>query len=127
SRIVHQWYVRAAAERDATAAQIATQWQTMQRGVPPLELVPPVNETLPGLLIQAKIITLGDRTNEGQLVEAIAIPWFEILRELERNPSFLYEIARDWRKVEELVAGGYKREGWPEVVLTPRSGDKGRD
>jgi len=33
----------------------------------------------------------------------------------------------DWRRMEELVAGAYKREGWPQVELTPRSGDKGRD
>jgi restriction system protein len=33
----------------------------------------------------------------------------------------------DWRKVEELVAAAYKREGWHEVILTPRSGDRGRD
>ena len=58
-------------------------------------------------------------------MEAIAIPWFEIIRELERNPNFLHKF--DWRKMEELVAGAYKKEGWPLVELTPRSGDKGRD
>jgi restriction system protein len=95
----------------------------MQRGVPPPDA--PGNEPTPGVLIQATIIMLGDKTNEGQLVEAIAIPWFEIVRELGRNPNFLFEF--DWRKMEELVAGAYKREGWPQVELTPRSGDKGRD
>jgi restriction system protein len=29
--------------------------------------------------------------------------------------------------MEELVAGAYKRQGCPQVELTPRSGDKGRD
>ncbi|MBI2360629.1 MAG: restriction endonuclease [Deltaproteobacteria bacterium] len=33
----------------------------------------------------------------------------------------------DWRKLEEIIAGAYEREGWPEVVLTPRSGDRGRN
>ena len=32
-----------------------------------------------------------------------------------------------WRKLEELIAGAYERQGWSEVILTPRSGDKGRD
>src|SRR4029450_11755683 len=38
---------------------------------------------------------------------------------------FLHQL--NWRKVEELIAGAYVREGWPEVVLTPRSADGGRD
>jgi len=55
----------------------------------------------------------------------VAVPWFAILRELERDPDFLSKIP--WRSLEEVIAGAYKREGWPDVVLTPRSGDKGRD
>ena len=38
---------------------------------------------------------------------------------------FLHKVP--WRKVEELVAGAYEREGWTEVVLTPGSGDGGVD
>jgi restriction system protein len=79
----------------------------------------------PGLLIQATILNLGDATKEGQLVEGVAIPWFTLLRELDRNPQFLFQIP--WWKLEELIAGAYKREGWRDVVLTPRTGDKGRD
>src|SRR5437016_6321844 len=97
----------------------------MQRGVPPPDLAPPSDDARPDLLIQAAIVTFGEKINEGRLVEAVAIPWFEIVRELARNPRFLHEI--DWRRMEELVAGAYKREGWPQVELTPRSGDKGRD
>jgi restriction system protein len=81
--------------------------------------------TQPEILIPANILSLGDNVTEGQLIEAVALPWFDILKELERNPSFLHRL--DWRKVEELIAGAYKREGWPEVILTPRSGDRGRD
>jgi len=110
--------------RGAEAAHQAAVWQTMQRGVPPPDLAPP-SDPVPDLLIQAAIVTFGPKTNDGQLVEAVAIPWFEIVRELTRNPRFLHEI--DWRAMEELVAGAYKREGWPQVELTPRSGDKGRD
>jgi restriction system protein len=81
--------------------------------------------TQPELLIPSAIIGTGDKVAEGQLIEAVALPWFDILKELERNPDFLHQL--DWRKVEELIAGAYTREGWPEVILTPRSGDGGRD
>ena len=40
------------------------------------------------------------------------------------NPDLLFEL--DWRKFEELIAGGYRQERW-EVVLTPPRGDKGID
>jgi restriction system protein len=80
---------------------------------------------LPELLIPAAIVVAGDKVAEGQLIQAVALPWFEIIRELERDPAFLHQL--DWRKVEELIAGAYQREGWPEVILTPRSGDRGRD
>jgi restriction system protein len=31
-----------------------------------------------------------------------------------------------WRKLEEIIAGEYEQAGW-SVILTPRSGDHGRD
>ena len=77
-----------------------------------------------GILLQA-VITPGNKTQEGQLVQAVAIPWFEIIRLMEREPSIIYEI--DWRQWEEIIAGAYERAGFDEVILTPRSGDKGRD
>ena len=42
----------------------------------------------PGILLQAVVI-LGDKTAEGQLVRAVAVPWFEIVRELQRAWSGL--------------------------------------
>src|SRR6266545_2872997 len=53
------------------------------------------------------------------------LPWFDIINALERDPSYLHQL--DWRRIEELIAGAYTRDGWPEVILTPRSGDGGRD
>jgi hypothetical protein len=79
---------------------------------------------MPRLLIKASI-EKGDAAKEGTLVESVAIPWFAILRELASNPNFLFQIP--WEKLEELIAGAYKQQGWPDVVLTPRSGDRGRD
>lgn len=36
----------------------------------------------------------------------------------------MYEL--NWRKWEELIAGAYAQEGF-DVILTPRSNDRGRD
>jgi restriction system protein len=77
----------------------------------------------PLLLLQAVIIP-GDKTAEGQLIEAVTIPWFEIVELMARSPDTIYEI--DWRKWEEIIAAAYKQQGF-EVTLTPRSNDKGRD
>ena len=47
----------------------------------------------PSLLLQS-VILLGDRTLEGQLVEAVAMPWFDIIDFLNRDPSFAYQLRR---------------------------------
>lgn len=75
------------------------------------------------VLLQAVIIP-GDKTAEGQPVEAVALPWFEIIELINRSPETVHEI--DWRKWEEIIAGAYSQQGF-EVILTPRSNDKGRD
>jgi restriction system protein len=67
----------------------------------------------------------GQNTNEGQLIEAVAIPWFEIINALKTDPKIAFQISP--RKWEEIIAGAYKRAGFDDVILTPRSGDLGRD
>ena len=84
-------------------------------------------QSYPDILLQAAIIVPGDKTSEGHMIEAVGPAWFEILKQLERDPAFLYRFSEYDREFEELIAGAYKRDGWPEVVLTPRRGDKGRD
>lgn len=79
----------------------------------------------PDVLVQAAVVLFGDQTAEGQIISGLKVPWFEIIAQLARDPDFLFKIP--WRKLEEIVAGAYERAGWPEVVLTPRSGDDGRD
>jgi restriction system protein len=79
----------------------------------------------PDVLLQASIVTFGDKTKEGQLIQGVSVAWFEIIKQLEQDPDFLFRI--EWRKLEEVIAGAYERAGWPEVILTPRSGDHGRD
>jgi restriction system protein len=76
------------------------------------------------LLLQTVIVP-GAKTDEGQLIVAVALPWFDIIALLSRDPSLAYQI-KD-RKWEEIIAGAYQKAGFDEVTLTPRSGDLGRD
>lgn len=79
---------------------------------------------VPDFALKALLTFQGD-TSEGALVQAVSIPWFEILDRIQRDPEGAYRIgSRTW---EEIIAGAYTRAGFDEVVLTPRSGDKGRD
>jgi restriction system protein len=78
----------------------------------------------PRIAIRSLIIP-GDRTREGTLVKAVGTLWFEILRQIKNEPDSIHRI--DCWKLEELIAGAYKQEGWEIVVLTPKRGDKGRD
>ncbi len=57
------------------------------------------------ILLQSVIIP-GDKTKEGQLIEAVALPWFVIIELLNRDPSIAYQIKP--RKWEEMVAGIYE-------------------
>src|SRR5262249_14988010 len=84
-----------------------------------------VEEIPPQVTIQALIIA-GDKVKEGRLVEGVSIAWREVIRMIVRNPEEIYQI--DPRKFEELIAGAYDVSGeFDEVILTPQSGDKGRD
>lgn len=80
---------------------------------------------LPPVMVQAAVIELGHRTDEGAVLQGVTVPWFEIVKGIMKDPKFLYEVP--WRTLEELIAGAYYREGWDEVTITPRSGDGGRD
>src|SRR5436190_5543063 len=60
---------------------------------------------LAGILLQAVIVT-GEKTTEGQIIEAVTTPWFEIIKLLEHDRNVIYQI--DWRKLEEIIAGAYR-------------------
>ena|ERR1043166_4365762 len=77
----------------------------------------------PSILLQAVIIP-GEKISEGELIESVALPWFDIIQLIQRSPETIYEL--DWRKWEEIIAGAYRNQDF-EVILTPRSNDKGRD
>lgn len=76
------------------------------------------------ILLGMGIVQLGERVPDGTIVEAVAIAWDALARALARDPSAMFTI--DPRKFEELVAAAYKAAGF-DVILTPRSGDLGRD
>lgn len=83
-----------------------------------------LNAQAPEVTIKA-LLEFGARTSEGALIQAVALPWFEVLELIRRDPQAMYQIEpRAW---EEIIAGAYNRAGFDEVILTPRSGDKGRD
>ena len=82
-----------------------------------------IPENAPQVTMMA-LLTFGDKTKEGQLIEAVGIPWYKILDLLIRDPNELYNM--DPRKFEEFIAGAWEQYGY-KVILTPRSGDMGRD
>lgn len=65
------------------------------------------------------------RISEGILIKSTAAIWDEIAGQLGSNWDLAYQLSpTNW---EEIVAGAFSREGYEEVILTPRSGDYGRD
>jgi restriction system protein len=76
------------------------------------------------LLLQA-VVEVGEKTNEGELIIGVTLPWFEIIAAMHKDPRLVLELSP--RKWEEMIAGVYRRAGWDNVILTPRSGDGGRD
>jgi restriction system protein len=81
----------------------------------------------PRIVLPCQLISLSGQVTDGELIQAIAVPWLAICREVDRNPNFLYEFAYNPRNFEEFIAACYSQDGFDEVVLTPRSGDYGRD
>lgn len=76
-------------------------------------------------LVVQMVLVPGEQVEEGRLVEAVTVPWFEIIERLKKDPDLAYQMPpRLW---EEIVAGAYKKAGFDDVILTPRSGDYGRD
>jgi restriction system protein len=76
------------------------------------------------LLLQAVVESIGPAP-EGSLIQTLEPAWREIQRALAEDPDLLTSLnPRQW---EELIAASYDKAGFDEVILTPRSGDLGRD
>lgn len=76
------------------------------------------------LLVQA-VVETGERTWEGDIIVAVLPAWEEIIRLIDKDRNIVFQI--DPRKWEEIIAASYEKHGFDEVILTPRSGDFGRD
>jgi restriction system protein len=76
-------------------------------------------------LVVKSIIIPEKETPEGVLVRSTTRVWESIIKELKRDWTKAYEIpSRAW---EEIIAGAFKEDCFDDVILTPRSGDHGRD
>ena len=79
-----------------------------------------------GIIIPERgLIVPERRTAEGILVKSTSLVWKEIVQRLGNDWTVVYQLAPE--TLEELVAGAYKKAGYDDVTLTPRSGDHGRD
>jgi len=77
-------------------------------------------------LILQTVIIPDNETSEGALIKSIPLAWLEIATAIDKSSELLFEFTHDPRKFEEFLAATYERAGY-EVVLTPRSADRGRD
>jgi restriction system protein len=62
---------------------------------------------------------------DGDIVSLVDPMYAYLVDQIRRDPTIIHRI--DPRKWEEIVAAAYDRAGFDEVILTPRSGDHGRD
>jgi HJR/Mrr/RecB family endonuclease len=77
------------------------------------------------VVIQSALIGFTGPNAQFQIVRSVGIPWIEIIRGLQQDSTFLHSIKP--RRLEELIAEAYIREGYKDVTLTPFSADRGRD
>lgn len=85
-----------------------------------------VEASPPPIGLRLNSIIIPDRkTKEGILVGSTAALWTEIVGRLHNNWDEAYSIPPE--KWEEVIAGAFKKAGYDEVTITPRSGDFGRD
>jgi restriction system protein len=78
----------------------------------------------PELLVQG-IIEPYSECSEGKLIHSIHLPWNVITDTLINNWNMAFKIP--CYKWEEMIAAAFDKAGFDEVILTPRSGDHGRD
>jgi restriction system protein len=87
--------------------------------------IPRVNirSTIETLVLNGLIVP-ENKVTEGVLIKSTSAVWIEIARILGRDASQFAQLSPT--QLEELVAGAYEKAGY-RVILTPRSGDHGRD
>lgn len=75
-------------------------------------------------LVVSSVVIPEARYAEGVLIKSTSLVWNSIVRKLGDDWGLAHQIPPE--KWEELVAGAYTLAGY-NTVLTPRSGDHGRD
>jgi restriction system protein len=72
-----------------------------------------------------RLIVAEQKVAEGRLVSSTSVIWTEMAKRLASDWSLAQQLSPEqW---EEMVAGAFKNQGYDEVIITPRSGDFGRD
>lgn len=85
---------------------------------------PFVVQRLESILLQA-VITKLEKHDSGSVIELLEPAWEQIAGLLIKDPSLAFKLRPE--KWEEIIAASYDKAGYDEVILTPRSGDLGRD
>ncbi len=71
------------------------------------------------------IIRLEEKVDEGNRIKFIRPIYKALVNKIIKNPNFIDEInPHTW---EEIIAATYDKEGFDEVIVTPKSGDYGID
>ena len=90
----------------------------------PQVVITETNATQATLLVRAVVEPYGTAP-EGSLIQSVSSPWRAIVRHLQNDWSNASKIPPYiW---EEMIAAAFDEDGYDQVVLTPRSGDYGRD
>lgn len=76
-------------------------------------------------LLTSALVIPERQVKHGALIKASTVMWHAIVDVLRRDWTEAYRMPP--QKFEELIAGAFERDGYSNVVLTPRSGDDGRD
>jgi restriction system protein len=72
------------------------------------------------------LLSFRSKADEGTVIASVTFAWRKILALILADPESIYTF--DGFKWEEIVAGAYEESRlFDEVILTPRSGDRGRD
>jgi restriction system protein len=76
-------------------------------------------------LVISSVIIPEKQISEGVLIRSTSEIWLEIVSIIGADWTQAYRLPPE--RWEELIAGAFKRAKYDEVILTPRSGDHGRD
>jgi restriction system protein len=76
-------------------------------------------------ILMQTVVEVASRVEDGEVIRVVLAPWIDLVEALLKDPSLPYQV--DPRQLEAIVAAGWDRIGASEVILTPRSGDLGRD